>query len=58
LDEEIDRQADLQGYIASFYLLAGVSFAAIPIVFLIGRMKPPGRRSQDSTSKSPPIVAE
>ena len=58
LDEEIDRQADLQGYIASFYLLAGASFAAIPIVFFIGRMKPPGRRSQDSTSKSPPIVAE
>ena len=38
LEREVDRQAELQGYVASFYMLAIGSFLAIPIVFFIGRL--------------------
>ena len=53
LENEVDRQSQLQGYIASFVLLAIASFMAIPIVFLIRRVDVK-RRGEKSPQQAPP----
>ena len=58
LEDEITRQSELQGYIASFFLLAIASFMAIPIVFLIRRVDIKPRNGAEKSSRAPPIAAE
>ena len=58
LEDEITRQSELQGYIASFFLLAIASFMAIPIVFLIRRVDIKPRNRAEKSSRAPPITAE
>ena len=41
IGKEIDRQASMLGYNASFMMLAVGSFAAMPMVLLIGRARKP-----------------
>ena len=58
LEKEVDRQSQLQGYIASFFVLAIASFMAIPIVFLIRRVDIKRRGTRKGSSQGPPVGAE
>lgn len=58
LENEVDRQAQLQGYIASFFVLAIASFMAIPIVFLIRRVDVKKRSKVEKSKEVRPIAIE
>lgn len=57
---EIDRQAAMLGYNASFLLLAIGAFVAMPLVFLIGRAKPGtvAREREEFEKFEPFMIAE
>ncbi len=58
LEKEVDRQSQLQGYIASFFVLAIASFMAIPIVFLIRRVDIKRRGTRKGSSQGSPVGSE
>jgi hypothetical protein len=58
LENEVDRQAQLQGYVASFFVLAIASFMAIPIVFLIRRVDVKKRSKVKKSKEVRPIAIE
>jgi DHA2 family multidrug resistance protein len=57
VEREIDLQAAMMGYNASFLFLAIGAFVAIPLVLLIGRAKPgTAEREREEFEKSEPIM--
>jgi DHA2 family multidrug resistance protein len=60
LDREIDRQATMQGYNASFLLIAIGAIVAMPLVLLIGRARPgtAGRDREQFERSEPIMIAE
>ena len=57
VEREIDLQAAMMGYNASFMFLAIGAFVAIPLVFLIGRAKPGTEaREREEFEKSEPVM--
>lgn len=60
LEKEIDKQAEMQGYNASFLLIALGAFAAIPLVLLVGRSRPgtSERKREEFERPEPLMIAE
>ena len=60
IGREIDRQAAMLGYNASFLLIAIGAFLAMPLVFLIRRAKPgtPAREREEFEKSEPFMIAE
>jgi DHA2 family multidrug resistance protein len=56
IGQEIDKQASMLGYNASFLMLAVGAFLAMPLVFLIGRTRPHPERERDEFDESEPIM--
>ena len=50
IDGEVNRQAAMIAYIDDFYLMAWLSFAAMPLLLLMRRFKPGQARPRDDSS--------
>jgi MFS transporter, DHA2 family, multidrug resistance protein len=53
IDAEVNRQAMMIAFINDFYLMAWVNFAAIPLVFLMRRVRPPTIAGQQDPADLP-----